>query len=285
MRFVVILFFIIHHLANAQPNTDVYLLNTETSNLVNISDNKGYDNQPSFISDSLVLFAKSRQQQTDIILYNINSKASKWIFYTTQGSEFSPVQIPNTKNIATVRLDTTGLQRLYNYNTTTNKTTLVNDSLKIGYHAWNNEHELITYVLGNPSTLVYLNLKDQTQKQIVDNIGRSLQKIPNSNLMSYTSINTDGIHEVYQLDIEDDFSSYYVCDLPIGVQDYTWLNRDVLAIGSASSLFTYDTFVDEDWQRWISLKDHNISNITRLAVSPNGKLIAIVAEETFKDKN
>ena len=77
MRFVVILFFIIHHLANAQPNTDVYLLNTETSNLVNISDNKGYDNQPSFISDSLVLFAKSRQLQTDIILYN--TKTGKYI--------------------------------------------------------------------------------------------------------------------------------------------------------------------------------------------------------------
>ena len=60
----------------AQPNTDVFLfdLNTkngtfELSNMKNISDNEGYDNQPSFLDNNTILYAGSRNGQTDIVKY------------------------------------------------------------------------------------------------------------------------------------------------------------------------------------------------------------------------
>ena len=62
----------------SQPATEVYLFDFiqndsvfTVENHVNISKNKGYDNQPSFLLDgSGVLFASTRMDQTDVALYN-----------------------------------------------------------------------------------------------------------------------------------------------------------------------------------------------------------------------
>ena len=47
----------------------------EVKNGKNISNNKGYDNQPSFIDDEKILYASTRNGQTDIAQYQINYKA------------------------------------------------------------------------------------------------------------------------------------------------------------------------------------------------------------------
>ena len=270
--------------AHSQSNTEVYLfdINVEErtiSNLINVSNNEGYDNQPSFSSNQTLLFTKTRNGQTDAVQYDINTQVTSWLTETGFGSEYSPIQIPDNSEIAAVRLDTTGLQRLYLYNERDDASRPIHESLVIGYHAWLNAMELITFVLGDESRLVYINLKNQEEKTLTTNIGRSLHKIPDSNLMSYTSINKEGIHEVYILNIAEDFQSYYVCDLPLGIQDYTWINKDVMLLGSGNNLYTYDTFVDEDWKRFASLEEFGLNGITRLDVSPDGKHLAVVVEE------
>ena len=56
----------------AQANTEIYLFDLELdhgspilSNPKNISNNEGYDNQPSFLDDHTVLFSSTRDGQTD----------------------------------------------------------------------------------------------------------------------------------------------------------------------------------------------------------------------------
>ena len=51
----------------AQSNTEVFLFDLETNsskielkNVKNLSNNEGYDNQPSFLNDRYILFASSR---------------------------------------------------------------------------------------------------------------------------------------------------------------------------------------------------------------------------------
>lgn len=270
--------------AHSQSNTEVYLLDINVeertvANAINVSNNDGYDNQPSFSSKQTLLFTKTRNGQTDAVQYDINTQVTSWLTNTGYGSEYSPIQIPENDEIASVRLDTTGLQRLYLYNERDDASRPIHESLVIGYHAWLNATELLTFVLGDESRLVYINVKTQEEKALTTNIGRSLHKIPDSNLMSYTSINKEGIHEVYILNIAEDFQSYYVCDLPLGIQDYTWINKDVMLLGSGNSLYTYDTFVDEDWQKFASLEEFGLNGITRLDVSPDGKHLAVVVEE------
>ena len=68
-------------LSFAQPSTEVYLFELSEdgpSNPVNISDNEGYDNQPSFWSDSKsVLYARTVNGQTEIARYFIDSKKTE----------------------------------------------------------------------------------------------------------------------------------------------------------------------------------------------------------------
>ena len=101
-RLLFLFFVLITSTLVAQPNTDVFLfdLNTNTqfklSNPKNISNNEGYDNQPSFIDNNTILFAGSRNGQTDIVKYNIQYDSKIFINHT-EGSEYSPLKIPLKK--------------------------------------------------------------------------------------------------------------------------------------------------------------------------------------------
>ena len=105
---------------HAQPNTDVYVFdlnfdngNIKLSNPKNISNNDGYDNQPSFLNNSSILFASTRDGQTDIRLFNIEAgSTTTWITDTPTGSEYSPLKIPNKKAVSAIRLDLDGLLSL-----------------------------------------------------------------------------------------------------------------------------------------------------------------------------
>ena len=76
----------------------------------------------------------------------------------------------------------------------------------------------------------------------------------------------------------DSRESFFVCQLPIGIQDYAWLNDSQIIIGSGNKIFLYDTFSNEEWKQVADLSDYKIKDITRLAVSPDGTKLALVAE-------
>jgi len=181
--------------ALAQQNTEVFLADLiETKGtvkigpLTNISNNDGYDNQPSFLNDDTILFSSTRNNQTDIALYSISTGEKTWISSTPKGSEYSPLKIPNKEAISAIRLDDDGLQRLYQYDIQTGVSEELLKDLKVGYHVWYNDYILVcTILVENRMDLVVANLKEGTNYTIAKNVGRSLHKIPNTNLVSYIS--------------------------------------------------------------------------------------------------
>ena len=69
-----------------QSETEIFLFEIEQNNSIieikngkNISNNQGYDNQPSFFDDDKILYASTRNGQTDIAQYHIDygSKISR----------------------------------------------------------------------------------------------------------------------------------------------------------------------------------------------------------------
>ena len=69
----------------AQGDTEVYwaeLSTTENSMtlgpLTNLSQNPGYDNQPSFWSEEVLVYTATRNKQTDILTQNLNSGIKQW---------------------------------------------------------------------------------------------------------------------------------------------------------------------------------------------------------------
>ena len=115
--------FFIYSFIYSQVNTEIHLFDIkktekgyELKNGKNISNNKGYDSQPYFYNDNIILFSSTRNGQTDIAKYNLKENQYSFVNNTKNGSEYSPQKIPNSKNISAVRLDTNGLQRFYSYN-------------------------------------------------------------------------------------------------------------------------------------------------------------------------
>ncbi|MDH7447186.1 hypothetical protein [Aquimarina sp. 2201CG14-23] len=97
---IIIIIFLHVVVLSAQSNSEVYLFDIiekegslTLSNQRNISNNEGYDNQPSFYNDNIVLFSSTRNKQTDIAIYNIRDAKVDWISDTKQGGEYSPTKL------------------------------------------------------------------------------------------------------------------------------------------------------------------------------------------------
>ena len=280
----VIVLLVAQHLF-AQNNTDVFVVDIAPAyeglqllNLQKVSNNDGYNNQPFFPSNETLLFAGNNEGQTDIAEYNLNTKSKKWFNTKTEGGEYSPQKLPTSADIAAVRLDKDGLQRLYKYDSQTGKSTELIKDLQIAYFAFYNDQKILSTVLdGDKMDLVMIDLPLKKADTLFYNVGRSLQKVPKINSMSYSLLNEEGNLDLYLLDMNS-YESFFVTEMPIGIQDYVWLNDTQILIGSGNKLYMYDTLGDSEWTRVASLEEYGLKNITRMAISPNGKKLAIVAE-------
>lgn len=279
------LFFPLFLVAQTNSNPEVFLIDTnfnplgsEVSNFTNVSNNKGYDNQPSFQYDVFILYSRNHNGQTDIYQYNIANKTNTLLNKTTTGSEYSPQPIPNTHDVAAVRLDSTNLQRLYIYNVRSGESEIFIKNLQVAYFAFYDNTTVVSSVInGNDLDLVVSDLTKKTNDTIAEKVGRSIHKLPFSNNMSYTSINEEKNHDIYLLDMET-LESFFVCQLPVGIEDFTWFDDERLIIGSGSKIYQYDLFGSQEWEVLADLTMYNIKNITRITVHPSGKKIAFVAE-------
>ncbi len=258
-------------------STNTYSL----KNPINISDNKGlYDNQPSFLNDGMgVLFSSTRDNQTDIVLYDIESKEKRWMTNST-GSEYSPRQTPNKKFFTAIKLDTDDTQLLWHYSFRRKKPRVLVDKLKIGYHAWLNEKVIVSFVLGDPPTLQVNNLKYKIKYPIDKNIGRSIHKIPTTELISIISFEHDE-PEIYSIDPTNS-EKKYLADALKGSQDMSWTPDQTIIMGRANKLYKLKPGTDKTWIEIASLEAFNLNGITRIAVSPLGNKIAIVVDEQLE---
>jgi len=260
-------------IAYTQPSTEIYVfdLNLDGNKVVlsnpkNISNNDGYDNQPSFLNDNAVLFASTRSEQTDIRLFNIEAGSiNSWITDTPTGSEYSPLKIPNKAAVSAIRLDLDGLQRLYEYELKNGKSKPILKDLKVGYHIWYNDYILVSTVLiENRMDLVVSNLKDKSNYTFQKNVGRNLSKIPNTDLISFISKEGD-IWEIKSLNpISGETNS--IAKTLKNSEDICWLNDKSILTGNGKSLFRLNTKSDGQWKKIQSFKEDEINNITRIAV-------------------
>lgn len=263
----------------SQPNTEVYLfdLNKDDngysiSNPVNISDNEGYDNQPSFWPDGeSLIYARTVKGQTDIARYQISTGQTSIITKTLQGSEYSPTPTPDGR-ISSIRLDTTGLQLLYSYDLEGNEEVLVRD-LIVGYHAWINSTDIVAFVLGEPATMQIIDTKTNESLVVGDKIGRSLHKIPNAESFSYVD-KSKTPWMIKSMEPKSGKTRTLIETLE-GAEDYCWTTAEEIIMGKGTKLWIWST--GDEWKSFADLDDFDMSgSISRISMSPNGDKIAVV---------
>src|SRR3989304_1572957 len=106
------------------PDTDIWLLDIKDSaeqisfhHPVNITNRKGYDNQPVFSPNGKYILYSSQPDSgcaTDIYKYDLKTKTITQ-FTKTQTSEYSPTFMPDGKNISVVMVEKDSVQRLWKF--------------------------------------------------------------------------------------------------------------------------------------------------------------------------
>ncbi len=289
MRYLFLLLFSLPVFSQSIPDTEVFLFDITTKNNkltfengANISQNPGYDNQPCFYENNLLIYSRNRGGETDIAGFDLSDSKQFWVCNTSGGSEFSPQRIPDTKDIAAVRLDTTGLQLLYRYDYGTGESNILIPETKVGYFAFFDQHTILTVVLNKSALdLAKNDLEKNTSKTLVSNVGRSVQKVTGTASMSYTILNEMKKYDLYLLDAQkEEEKSYYICTLPEGTEDYVWLDENRILTGKGPKLYLFDTFGGNEWTEVADLSEYSITDISRLAINEKGNKLALVVTKT-----
>jgi hypothetical protein len=274
----------------AQNGTEIYLFdlvktedNYVIKNPVNISNNKGFDNQPSFTEDgNSILFSSVRRGQMDIAQYEIYDDYRTWLT-DTEANEFSPQSYPKKKkNFTAVRQESDETQLLYKYSYKNKEPEVLIPNLKVGYYLWLNSKSLVSFVIGDIETLQVSDFKNKIKYPIQKNIGRSLQKMPydmdiGSGLFSFISKDHED-PEIYAINPKTSDTKYLADPLPDS-EDLTWTLDGAILMGNEDKIYKLRPGEDKEWTPIIIESNLPIKNITRLVVSPNGTKIAVVVDE------
>ena len=291
--------------AQQPPATEIYLAPISISKEAitvgaakNATNNPAYDNQPGFLPDSSAfLFSSVRDGKPhDIYRYEIASGAIKQVTSVLEG-EYSPTVTPDSKTFSAIRIEedkTT--QRLWRFNLDGSNPQLVDKTLKVGYHVWVDATHVAVFVLsdgqGQPNTLQYVDTTTGKAEIIDKSIGRSLHMRPGTKSVSYIAKPAGGAWLVNEFDPNTKKISTITPTLD-RVEDCVWLpdGRLLMATGSMLKVWTPGALRQAQGAvslpnggAWTDVKDlgPGLDRITRMAVSPDGKWLAFVAEPSTR---
>lgn len=252
------------------------------SNTVNITNHKGYDNQPSFHPDQPIIYYSSfdDSSRSDIKYCNYKNKKTSNLT-TTKDREYSPTVTPDKKFISCIIQRENGVQDLGKYPIEGGNPKILINNLKIGYHTWVTKDKLLLFVLGdsNTNSLHYYNLPDQSDSVIAINIGRSLHKIPGQQAMSFVQKVSEKEGLIKRLDLITGVITTITSTLQ-GQDHLAWLQNNILLTGNGTKLFSFQIGFDKEWQLVIIEGDVSVvKGISRLATNTGNTKLAVVVSE------
>ncbi len=269
--------------AVAAPSTDIYLaaLSIEDEQLQvdaprRLTMHAGYDNQPTFTPDGrALLYTSVHGGQADTYRYTFADSAHRAVT-DTPTSEYSPT--PHGEGFSVVRVEEDGTQRLWQVAADgTSLSLLLPDIQPVGYHAWVTSSQVALYVLGDPATLQLAQLSNASVDSLARDIGRSMHRVPGrSATVSFTQYTSDSTSQIQLLDTEA-MTTEPLIDTRAGGDFHAWTPDGRVLMAEGSALYQYDPDGTNGWQPIANLRP--LRDITRLAVSPDGRQLALVAAE------
>ncbi len=251
----------------------------------NISNHPGYDNQPSFHTDEPIIYYSSFNEdgRADIKYYNYKTNESKPLTQTSE-REYSPTLTPDKQYISCVIQRDNGAQDLGKYPVQGGEALTIIDNMVIGYYVWMDNSHVGLFVLGKegkPHTLHYLRLPTKADTLIAENIGRSLHRVPNEDAFSYIEKATTTkwfIKKFYTRKKKG--AIYLIAETPLYREDICWTPDGKIILSDDSKILWMDPKREKKWKEVeIESGAEQIRGATRVAVSPDGKFLAVVVAE------
>lgn len=270
------------------PSTDVFLYRltglpiVSRGRVFNITNRRGYDNQPSWDGSARILYTSQDGGQTDIFRIDFETSTIERVTSTPE-SEYSAAPTPDGKAISVVRVERDSTQRLWRFPSDGSAPSVVLPNLKpVGYFAWLDSTTLAVYLLGDPNTLQIADTRDGVARIVASNVGRSLQRVPGGRKASF-------LHRVGQrwilktvdpeFRLDGTFHVESIAPMPDSADYVVWRSPTELYTAANSRIFRM-RLPNRTWEPVADLAEAGIRRISRLALSPDGSRLALVAEES-----
>ena len=276
------------------PETEVYLaaLSVNGDALAvgaprNISQNAGYDNQPSFLpgGNAFYYVSEGASGKTDIWRYDLTSDSAVRVYASSAFSEFSPKAAPAGYGVSYIQENEAGdVTRVHHMPPSGGAGAPVADFAPLGYYAWlQGGGALAVFLRSEPAALHIVDVANGATTEVAQDIGRSLHPAADGKALYFTRIDAEGAHQVTVFDTETGGLNALAM-LPDEVQDFTPIfsedgSLQGLLAGSGVTLLYWPTADgDAGWREIAEFDGDRLKNITRIAVSDDLGLIAFVAE-------
>lgn len=269
-------------------STDVYLApitrirdSVVIGKPTNITNRPGYDNQPSFLPNSrgILYTAVGADAQADIWRYDIAERRKSRVTITPE-SEYSAAVMPGGRRMSVIRVEADSTQRLWSFDLDGTNPQLLLSALKpVGYHAWLAPSRLATFVLGTPPTLHVIDSDGGHDEVRARDIGRALQRIPGKEAFSYSQRDsTKALWIMTQTPAGE--PATMLVKAPADNEYHVWTPDGVLLSATNGMLVRWNRVLDaaSGWVPVADLSKAGVKNVSRLAVSPDGRWLAFVAE-------
>ena len=270
----------------AQSDSEIFLLDIkfkqdkiEISNVKKISNNKGYNNQPIFVSNDKILFTSERNFQNDIVQYDSSKKSLKYLTNTLT-SEYSPIRYKKNK-ITAVSLDKKGEQYLRIYDIKDNTFKIPFTDKIVGYYNYSKQIKnlIISSVLENNELVLYTsNLKTKEHTYVDNNTGRSIHNIPKYKFgqekISYIS-KKDSIWNINYVDLSN-YKTKTITTTLNNNEDICWFKDGSILTSHKNNLYIFNSKLSKNWKLLCSLEEYGITNISRMAINPDNDKLALV---------
>lgn len=273
--------------ASGPPGTEIYLVPLRVGGGVaalgtpiNITLRPGYDNQPSFTPDGrAVLYTSIRDDgQADIYRYDIGSRRTTRVTATRE-SEYSPTVTPGGRRISVVRVEADSTQRLWGMALDGTDLRPILDRVKpVGYHAWGDARTLALFVLGEPPTLQIADVRSGDARVVATTIGRSIHRMPGQRAISFVDKRSADQWWLARLELRSGRVTPLVRTLPAS-EDHAWTPGGIALMAHGDSLYQWTPGRTAGWRPIGVPALPGAGRLSRMAVSPKGNLLALVAEE------
>jgi WD40 repeat protein len=247
----------------------------------NLSNHEGYDSQPSFSENgSYMLWTSERDSgQTEIYRYDLAGKSSTRLTQTRE-SEYSPTYMDGGRFISAVVVEADSTQRLWKYSKSSMKSEVILPQVTgVGYHTWFDARTLFIFQLTEPFSLVMCDTKTQITRTVATDIGRCMNtyKTNKRKLLLYVQVDNAGKKWIKAVDVNGQPAPEFT-PVPCleGSEDYGLDKRGILLMASGAKVYSWKIGKDTAWQLNFDLAGYNVSNVSRIAISPDGTHIAVV---------
>ncbi len=276
------------------PECDIYLFDVVTAensfsiaNGRNVTKRVGYDNQPWFTPSgkSFLFTANYQPDRTDVYEFELESREIQQVT-DSPDQEYSPQISEDNQTLSFVTDGETANQSIWSIDRNGKNFTWVLKDLgerePVGYYAWNRSTKQILFWSRYGFSLRLVDLQKNTARYITgDAIPVSPQIIPETTNFSF--VHRQGNGEVWIKELNPITFAVRPLVMIVGTNHhYGWTPCGSILMAQGTKLQQWRP--GGKWETVADFSEYKMQSPTRLAVSPDGKTMAVVAADTMSGK-